>query len=445
MQQQKTYGLMTAIAMIIGIVVGSGIYFKADDILAFTGGNVLLGLLVLTIGASNIIFGSLSLSEFAKLETTSGGVAAYFERFASPALATGFGWFQTFVLMPSVSAIIAWASALYTDDLLGLHLSFTQQILLGAGYILLLSAINILSRRLGGVLQSLSTLIKMVPLFAIAIIGLFWGKAAPAIPAGVTEVLPHDVGFGWLSALVPLAFTYEGWNYVVTISPELKNPKRDLIRALILGPAIILITYLLFFYGMIRILGASFIMSTGNKAITYAITTVFGDKAGNLILVVVVISMLGVLNGLLLAGFRMPQALAEKGMLNPPSLATLHPKYQLNLTSCFTFVGVSLAWLALHYVLTSSGIFQNIDISEVAIVFNYICYIVLYSMVLRLYRQGIAKNRFTAFIAPCIGIAGSVLVIVGSLISSFSLTLIFNAFCAAVVLAGFLFYRQHHH
>ena len=80
-QPKKAYGLLTAVAMIIGIVVGSGIYFKADDILTYTGGSLALGLLVLSIGASNIVFGSLSLSEFAKLETSSGGVVAYLDRF----------------------------------------------------------------------------------------------------------------------------------------------------------------------------------------------------------------------------------------------------------------------------------------------------------------------------------------------------------------------------
>ena len=67
-KQKHAYGILTGITMIVGIVIGAGIYFKADDILSFTGGNMLLGFLVLVIGASNIIFGSLSLSELAKRE-----------------------------------------------------------------------------------------------------------------------------------------------------------------------------------------------------------------------------------------------------------------------------------------------------------------------------------------------------------------------------------------
>ena len=281
-QPKKAYGLLTAVAMIIGIVVGSGIYFKADDILTYTGGSLALGLLVLSIGASNIVFGSLSLSEFAKLETSSGGVVAYLDRFISSRLATGYGWFLAFVMIPSVVAVVSWASAIYTGILFNLDLNLGQQVLLGMAYTLFFMALNVLFCVLGGYFQTLTMFVKMVPLALIVFAGLFWSAPAPNLPAGISAIEPSNVGLGWLSALVPLAFTYEGWNYVVTIAPELKHPKRDLIRAFIIGPLIILLTYLLFFYGMVRILGATFVLSTGDQAITYALTSLLGERAGNL-------------------------------------------------------------------------------------------------------------------------------------------------------------------
>ena len=136
-QPKKAYSLLTAIAMIIGIVVGSGIYFKADDILTYTGGSLALGLLVLAIGASNIVFGSLSLSEYAKLDSSSGGVPAYMDRFINSHLAAGYGWFLAFAMMPSVAAVVAWASAIYTGVLFSWKMDLTQQVLLGTAYILL--------------------------------------------------------------------------------------------------------------------------------------------------------------------------------------------------------------------------------------------------------------------------------------------------------------------
>ena len=429
-QPKKAYGLLTAVAMIIGIVVGSGIYFKADDILTYTGGSLALGLLVLSIGASNIVFGSLSLSEFAKLETSSGGVVAYLDRFISSRLATGYGWFLAFVMIPSVVAVVSWASAIYTGLLFNLDLNLGQQVLLGLAYTLFFMALNVLSRVLGGYFQTLTMFIKMVPLALIVFAGLFWSAPAPNLPAGVSAIEPSNVGLGWLSALVPLAFTYEGWNYVVTIG------------AFIIGPLIILLTYLLFFYGMVRILGATFVLSTGDQAITYALTSLLGERAGNLILVVVIISMLGVLNGLLLAGMRLPQAYAEKGMLPKGRLEEIHPKYQVSVPSAILFTAITLVWLLIHYLTQKFGIMGKGDVSEITIVFNYIFYIILYLRVIKLNREGLASNRLTSLFAPVMGIIGAALVIGGSLISSLQTTLVFSLLCALVILTGWLYSKR---
>ena len=80
-KQQEHYGLFTATAMIIGIVIGSGIFFKSDDVLTYTGGNVGLGVLVFIIGAFSIIFGSLTLTELSVRTKSSGGIISYYEEF----------------------------------------------------------------------------------------------------------------------------------------------------------------------------------------------------------------------------------------------------------------------------------------------------------------------------------------------------------------------------
>ena len=442
-QPKKAYSLLTAIAMIIGIVVGSGIYFKADDILTYTGGSLALGLLVLAIGASNIVFGSLSLSEYAKLDSSSGGVPAYMDRFINSHLAAGYGWFLAFAMMPSVAAVVAWASAIYTGVLFSWKMDLTQQVLLGTAYILLFFGLNVLSRVLGGYFQTLTMLIKMVPLLLIVVIGLFWSAPHPAIPAGLTVIEPSSVGWGWLSALVPLAFAYEGWNYVVTIAPELRHPKRDLIRAFIIGPIIILATYLLFFYGLVHILGPSFVLSTGDQAITYALTSLLGDRAGNLILVVVIISMLGVLNGVLLAGMRMPQAMAEKRMLPKGRLENIHPKYQVSVWAALLFTAVTLGWMLIHYLTQHFQVMGKGDVSEITIVFNYLFYIVLYLRVIKLNREGIATNRFTSVFSPMMGILGAAMVVLGSLLASPQSTLFFGCICVLVVTTGWYYSSKH--
>lgn len=440
--EKHAYGVLTGITMIVGIVIGAGIYFKADDILGFTGGNMALGFLVLVIGASNIIFGSLSLSELAKREDKSGGIIAYLERFSSPALASAFGWFQGFVFMPSVIAVVSYYCAYFTGLAFGFNLPTEGLFLLAAGYILLFTATNILSRKLGGYFQNLTTAVKLLPFALIAVAGLFWGQAAPSVPDTYQVVQPHDVGWGWLSALVPLAFAYEGWSFVTSIAHELKNPKRDLVRALIIGPLVILATYLAFFYGMNRILGPSFILSTKDDAISFALTRLLGQGAGQLIMFVVLISVLGVLNGVLLANMRIPQSLAEKKMLKPDNLENLHPRYQLSVSSSLLIAAITLAWLLLHYLVTTLNLLPKTDVSEIAIVFNYIWYIIVYALVVKLHFKGTITNRFTGLIAPIIAILGAFLVLLGSLLNSLSMSLAFMSISLLLSLAGYLLYKK---
>src|SRR5690554_6785474 len=105
---KEHYGMLTATTMIIGIVIGSGIFFKADDVLRYTGGSVWLGILVFCIGAFSIIFGSLTLTELSIRTKKSGGVVGYFEDFISSKTASAFGWFQTFVYLPTINAVVSW-------------------------------------------------------------------------------------------------------------------------------------------------------------------------------------------------------------------------------------------------------------------------------------------------------------------------------------------------
>ena len=141
--KRQAYSLMTAISMIIGIVIGSGIYFKADDILMFAGGNLFLALLSLIIASSSIVFGALALSELAQRTSDSGGIANYIEKFISPALGASYGFFLAYVYYPSVAAIVSWVAALYTTQVLGMTFSLEAQILLALVYLVALCLLNL--------------------------------------------------------------------------------------------------------------------------------------------------------------------------------------------------------------------------------------------------------------------------------------------------------------
>lgn len=413
----QAYGLSTVITMIVGIVVGAGIFFKSDDILKATGGSFKLGVLIMVLGAMGIIFGSLSLSELAMANDSSGGAMAYFEDTWSKRAAGGFGLFQLIMYLPSVPAVVAWVAAIYTFMIFNVETSLEMEILLAAVYLTLFCLLNVCRRIWGGYLQNLSTGVKLIPLAIIALAGIFLGRQNLPLPSGVTLVQPKSTGFSFLTALAPMAFSYDGWIIAANIAPEVKNPRRNMPLALVLAPLFILAVYLLYFTGVVRYAGESYILTMGDDTIHAIATSLFGPVGGKVLMIFVLIAVLGVVNGIVLGGIRMPQALAERGMF-PEGLKDLHPRYQVNVKSGFFFYFLTLFWLVLHYFIMKYDLLGGRDASEIAIVFCYTTYILLYIRLIQGYFKGTFTSRFRCLIAPILASIAAFLMIFGSILSS---------------------------
>lgn len=426
--ERRIYGLFTTITMIVGIVVGSGIYFRADDIFAFTNGNLLLGLLVLSLGSICIIFGSLSLSQLSQRCDDRGGLVAYFEKFFSKKMASGFGWFQLFVYIPAISVVIAWAAAMYTFMLLGKEVSFQAEIGLATVYIIILLLVNILRRKWGGYLQNIATTIKVVPILLIVIYGVFFADPVSLKSVDGTGFVEEFKKFGRLSALVPLAYSYDGWTIALHIAPEVKNPNKNIPKAMIISPLIILVSYLLYIFGITKILGAKQILEMGDAAVFEASKLILGERLGNLILVIIVISVLGVLNGVILSGIRMPQALAEKKMIFDNGISKIDPVYGISFKSALVLFILILFWTFMHYIVTKYSIFNGRDISEISIVFSYLAYILLYRASFKLVRG----EKLIVRLMPVFATIGSLIILLGSLITSPFYVSIFILICSAL-------------
>lgn len=441
--KKEHYGLLTATTMIIGIVIGSGIFFKSDDVLLYTGGSVILGVLVLCIGAFSIIFGSLTLTELSIRTNKSGGFVGYYEDFVNKKVASGFGWFQTFIYFPTLNAVVSWVAGIYTCVLLGINATLEIQIFIGFLYMIIIYCVNIISFKLGGYFQNLSTIVKLIPLIGIALIGLFYGAANPDIPQGVELIRRSNVGFGWLAALAPIAFSYDGWIIATTISAEVKNPERNMTLALIMGPLVILGVYLMYFLGLTNMLGSEFIMSTGNEAVNKVGEIILGSNGSKVLLIFIIISILGVVNGITLGSLRMPHALASKNMLpSSEKIAKISPKIHLSTGSCIISFLSSTIWLVLHYLTQKSGIIGSSDISEIAIVFSYLCYTILYIKVFQMRKNGVIKSNFKGYICPILGLLGSAIILIGGIISNPLYVPIFIVICITVGMMGYFYYKN---
>jgi APA family basic amino acid/polyamine antiporter len=443
MKETKHYGLLTAISMIVGICIGSGIFFKADDILVYTGGNVLLSVLVFIIGALCVIFGSMTLTELAGRTTKRGGIVGYFEEFVSPKVASAIGWFHIGIYFPTIAVVVSWVAGIYTIQLLGLHSSLHLEILIGLIYLTFFFGMNYLSFKSGGRFQNITTVVKLIPLIGIGLLGIFWTQAAPDLPAGVEAIAPHNVGWGWLAALTPTAFAFDGWIVATTITPEVKRAKRNMPIALIAGPLIVLAVYVAYFLGMVSIVGEEYILSAGDGAVSQMGYSIFGSAGEQILLAFVLISILGVLNGVTLGYIRLPQALAMKGML-PQSerISQISESSQLSPLSASVAFGMSFLWMILHYVTQATGVLGNGDVNEIAVVFSYATYILLYVQVMKLKKDGVITNPIMGYVVPVFAILGSLVILVGGIFSNPMYMPFFLLISFMICIVGYQFYNR---
>lgn len=439
---EEHYGFFTATAMVIGIVVGSGIFFKADDVLNYTGGDIWLGILVFCIGAFGIIFGSLTLTEFSLRTKGNGGIVSYFEEFVSKRVASGFGWFQTFVYYPTITAVVSWVAGIYTCLLFGLDNIIENQIGIGFAYMILFYIINIVSVKFGGYMQNLSTFIKLIPLIGIALVSIFWNSNIPSIPEGVALVTSREVSIGWLAALAPVAYSFDGWVAVTSITTEVRNPKRNMTLALIIGPIVVLTVYVMYFLGLNKMLGPEYIMSVGDGAVNIVGEMLLGGYGNRIILTLIIIAVLGVVNGIVLAGLRMPQALASKGMIPfANKVEVIHPQIHLSVWSCLISFAITSFWMIAHYLSQKWNILSGGDISEISIVFSYGSYLILYAKVMKMKKENSITSNFKGIVCPIFATLGSLIILVGGFLSNPVYVTFFLLFCLAVCVMGFWYYR----
>ena len=431
------YGLFTAIAMIVGIVIGSGIFFKSDNILVATGGSVALGVLVFCIAAIAIIFGSLTISQLASRSSKEGGLIAYAEEYYNKSTSCAFGWFQTFLYFPTLIAVVSWVAGIYICILFGIEGTLEKQMLIGLAIMVFLFVINTLSARLGGLFQNASTIIKLIPLLLIAVAGLVFGDTSSVSFSDITAMKST----GWIAAIAPIAFSFDGWVVSTSISHEIKDSKRNLPKALIIAPIFILIVYVLYFVGISMYIGPETIMSLGDAHVDLAANNLLGPWGAKIVLIFVIISIMGTINGLTLGMIRLPHSLSVRNMFPKSKVINkIDEKLLMPVNSAIVAFIIAIVWYIAHYLTTKFGLLPNSDISEISITMSYTMYILLYVKVIQLGRQGKISGIWNTIINPVLAIIGSLIILFGSMGNQ--LFWIYAAFCLLVMLLAVLFCKK---
>lgn len=435
--KENRYGLSTAIAMIVGIVIGSGIFFKSDNILVATGGSISLGVLAFCIAAIAIIFGSLTIAELASRNTEAGGIISYAESAYNKYIACAIGWFHTFLYYPTLTAVVAWVSGIYICMLFGINSTLETQTLIGAIVLIYMYLSNVLSAKLAGYFQNIATVIKVIPLILIAVIGLAFGDADAVVLSEVTNM--HSLG--WISAITPIAFSFDGWIVATSIGHEMKRPEKDLSRALIIAPLFILILYILYFVGISNFLGPDVVMQMGDAHVNLAANKIFGPMGAKIIIIFVIISILGTVNGLAIGHTRMPYSLSIRGMFpNYKKFSVMNEKLDMPVNSSIIAFFITFICLIIHYLTQKFSILQNSDVSEIPITMNYVLYILLYVKVFKMGRSKEIKGIWKGIINPIFATIGSLIILFGSVNDPLFLT--YTIICGLLLIIAMMFWKH---
>lgn len=379
---EKRYGLPTAICMVVGTVIGSGVFFKAQNVLAATGGDMPLGILAWIITGVLMILCSLQFASMAQKYQKVSGVVDYAEVTCGKGYAYYLAWFLVNIYYPGMTSVLAWVSARYFGVLFGWDLAGPEVLCL-AGFTLVASyTLNAFSPKLAGKFQISATVIKLIPIVLMAIVGTVAGLKSGVLTSNFTTVVSEAVGGksgGLFAAVVATVFAYEGWIVATSINAELKNPKKNLPIALIIGSIIVVVAYVFYYIG---VAGGATNAVLIEEGATTAFTNIFGTIGGTFLNICIVISCLGTLNGLMVGATRGMYAISSRGEGPRPEMFNQVDK-STNMVTNSSIWGlfVCSAWLLYFYGANlTSGWFGyfNFDSSELPIVTIYGLYIPIF-------------------------------------------------------------------
>lgn len=321
-QYARRLGLFSGTMAVIGGIIGSGIFLNSSIVAARVRSGPLT-LFVWGLGAVVALAGALIFAELGSRIPKAGGQYVYLRRAFGPMAGFLDAWALLLIIGTGAIAAVAYTCASYLVALLGGPPSWIVPVAVGA--IVVLTVVNILGVAPGAVVQNTFTVLKLVALAGLIVAGLVID--APPVPA-TPAAGPLEGGL-WLAvaaALVPVLFSYGGWQQTNSFAEEFIDPARVLPKAIITGVLAVVVVYLAANYVYLAVLGPDGLAaSTAPAADT--MTALLGRTGLRFISVGVVVSTFGFLGLVILASPRVYQALARDGLFFD-AFARLHPRYR---------------------------------------------------------------------------------------------------------------------
>lgn len=297
---RRVLGAWDAAALIVGIIIGSGIFAAPPLVAAHLPGTVpMLGIWVL--GGALAFCGALCYAELAAMFPQTGGSYVFLREGYGRLPAFAYGWCALLVTYPASIAAVAMVFSYYFARVVALPPALSPYF---PGFLcLLLTLLNILGVRLGAWVLRIFTASKVLALLAIAA-AVFLARSGSV--ENLAPLMPASGGIGpgaAALALVAVIFTYEGWTDGPTVSGELRDPERNMVRALFLGTLGVLLVYLLVNFAYVYVLGVDGIRDSDSVASDVA-GKVFGPRGNGFVTLLVLVSTLGSMMGMIIGGSR---------------------------------------------------------------------------------------------------------------------------------------------
>ena len=320
----RTLDQKDLVLVVIGTVIGSGIWLVPGAVLKNSGGDPGLALTVWLVGGIFSLLGALTFAELGAMYPDSGGSYTYVREAFGPLPAFLLGWTLFLAINTGSMATLAVAFATYAGEFAPLG-TFARR-LVAATMIAVVAAVNIRGTRQAASVQNWSTGVKVGVILALAVSGLLLGTqggatASRAFTVPISGSVLSGAGVGLLGVL----WAYEGWVNVTNSAGEARDPQRTFARGIVIGTAALVAIYLVANLGYLAALGPDRVAGTQRVAAD-AVRVLYGPLAAKLIGAAVLVSVFSATNGLALTSPRTYFAMARDGVFFS-KLAEVHPRF----------------------------------------------------------------------------------------------------------------------
>lgn len=422
---KKDLGVSAAMSLVVGCVIGAGVFFKPFAIYSATGGAPGMGMLAWIFGGIASILGALTFAEVAVMIPKTGGMVAYLSDTFHEKLGFLAGWMQVVIFYP---AFLAGYGVTVAEELAGYGYEHLR-LPIAIGLIILLVVLNTLGSKTASRIQVVSTVCKLVPLVLLMVCGFLLGDGGNPI---FTPMVGQDKNPAAVlgSTLLAVLFAFEGWTNVGAIAGEMKNPGKDMPIAIVGGVSIIMAVYFVINMAYLWVIPADLLRNLPSPAAAVAMR-LFGPVGGTLVKVGIIISVIGAANGFLMSGSRVAFHLADLGTLpGSKKLAQLNGK-QVPANSV-----ILIGFLACLYSL--SGEFNLL--TDLAVFSCWIFYTLTFACVIRLRKtQPDAERKYKVPcypVIPLLAIASGLYVVVSQLFLSGTRATVMSVASIGITLLG---------